>query len=169
LENVVVNDEMLADLEIDVELVETTLEPGESTTGTATYTVTQEDIDNGGVYNVATSTGTPPGFDPEDPKFPDEPPVSPPDEENVPAKQDAKISLDKSADIDEYTQVGDEVVYTFTVTNTGNVTLTDVKVDDETFKLEVLIDKTTLAPGVSATGTYTHTITQADLDNSEIH
>src|SRR5699024_3610929 len=169
LENVEVNDQMLADLGIKVEIEKTTLKPGESTTGTATYTVTQKDIDNGGVYNVATSTGTPPGYDPEDPDNPYEPPVSPPDEENVPAKQDAKISLDKSADIDKYTKVGDEVVYTFTVTNTGNVTLTDVKVDDETFKLEVLIDKTILAPGESATGTYTHTITQADLDNSEIH
>src|SRR5699024_4660479 len=169
LEDVVVNDPMLEELDMKVELDKTTLKPGETTTGTAVYTVTQEDIDNGGVFNVATTTGTPPGFDPEDPEFPDEPPVSPPDEENVPAKQDAKISLDKSADIDEYTKVGDEVVYTFTVTNTGNVTLTDVKVDDETFQVEVGLDKTTLAPGESTTGTFTRTVTQEDLDKGQIH
>src|SRR5699024_2027292 len=169
LEDVVVNDPMLEELDMKVELDKTTLKPGETTTGTAVYTVTQEDIDNGGVFNVATTTGTPPGFDPEDPEFPDEPPVSPPDEENVPAKQDAKISLDKSADIDEYTKVGDEVVYTFTVTNTGNVKLTDVKVDDETFQVEVGLDKTTLAPGESTTGTFTRTVTQEDLDKGQIH
>src|SRR5699024_10899037 len=85
LEDVVVNDDMLAELDIEVEVDKTTLAPGESTTGTAVYTVTQEDIGQGGVYNVATTTGTPPGYDPEDPEFPDEPPVSPPDEEYVPS------------------------------------------------------------------------------------
>src|SRR5699024_7612230 len=83
LEDIVVNDDMLAELDIEIELEETTLAPDESTTGTAVYTVTQADIDNGGVYNVATTTGTPPGYDPEDPEFPDEPPVSPPSEEYV--------------------------------------------------------------------------------------
>src|SRR5699024_10430774 len=72
LEDVVVNDPMLEELDMKVELDKTTLKPGETTTGTAVYTVTQEDIDNGGVFNIATTTGTPPGFDPEDPEFPDE-------------------------------------------------------------------------------------------------
>src|SRR5699024_2940738 len=169
LENVKVNDPMLAELDIEVELEKSTLEPGESTTGTAVYTVTQKDIDKGGVYNVATTTGTPPGYDPEEPAFPDEPPVSPTYEENVTSKQDAKISLEKVADIDEYTKVGDEVKYTFTVKNTGNVTLNDVKVNDETFKLDISLEKTTLAPGESTTGVLTHTVTQAELDNGEIH
>src|SRR5699024_8806193 len=113
LENVKVNDPMLAELDIEVELEKSTLEPGEST------------------------TGTPPRNDPEYTAFPYEPAVSPPSEENVPSKQDAKISLEKVADIDEYTKVGDEVKYTFTVKNTGNVTLNDVKVNDETFKLDI--------------------------------
>jgi len=166
LENLEVDDETFKTI---IALDEKTLAPGESTTGTFTYTVTQEDIDNGGVYNVATSTGTPPGYDPEDPEYPDEPPVSPPDEEEVPAKQNPGISLEKVSNVDKYTEVGEEIEYTFTVTNTGNVTLTDVKVDDETFKLVVDLDITTLAPGESTTGTFTYTITQEDLDNGEIH
>src|SRR5699024_3520136 len=169
LENIVVNDEMLAAIDIDVELDKTTLKTGESTTGTATYTVTQEDIDNGGVYNVATTTGTPPGYDPEDPEFPDEPPVSPPDEEYVPSDRNSDIKLVKSTETEEFTEVGQEVEYVFTVTNTGNTTLNDVKVDDETFKLEVSLGQTTLAPGESTTGIYTHVVTQADLDNGDIH
>src|SRR5699024_5538414 len=80
LENIEVHDDMLTNLNVEIVLEQTTLEPGETTTGTATYHVTQTDLDVSGVYNVATATGEPPGYDPEDPAYPDEPPVSPPDE-----------------------------------------------------------------------------------------
>lgn len=43
-----------------IELVTTTLAPGESTTGTATYIVTQADLDNGEIVNVATVTSKDP-------------------------------------------------------------------------------------------------------------
>lgn len=43
-----------------IELVTTTLAPGESTTGTATYIVTQADLDNGEIINVATVTSKDP-------------------------------------------------------------------------------------------------------------
>lgn len=171
ISDIVVNDEMLAELDIDVVLEETTLQPGESTIGKAEYTVTQEDIDNGGVYNVATTTGETPGD-------PEEPPVSPPDEEYVPSDRNPKIELVKSTETEEYTEVGQEIEYVFTVTNIGNTTLNNVKVEDETFKLDVGLKKegeektqptVTLAPGESATGTYTHIVTQKDLDNGDIH
>ncbi len=58
---------------------------------------------------------------------------------------------------------GDIITYTITVTNTGNVTLNDVIVEDDN---AILINNTiaTIAPGQSVTVTAQHTITQADLD-----
>src|SRR5699024_453204 len=157
LKDVKVQDAMLENVGIDVELETTTLKPGESTTGSAVYTVTQADIDNDIVKNIATSTGTPPGYDPEDPptdpEDPSFPPVSPPDEVEVPAEQDPAIDLVKEADKKEVSEAGEQVTYTFTVTNNGNVTLDDVKVYDETFKKDVDVEKTKLAPGESTTGT----------------
>src|SRR5699024_4473317 len=173
LDNVKVNDPMLDKAEVEVVLEETTLPPGESTNGTAVYTVTQADIDRGIVKNVATSTGTPPGYDPENPptnpEEPTYPPVSPPDEVEVPVKQNPAISLAKEADKKEVSKAGENVTFTFTVTNTGNVTLDDVNVYDETFKTEVEVEKTTLAPGETTTGTLQYVVTQDDIDGKGIH
>ena len=170
LNDVTISDPMLEKLGVTVELENSTLAPGESTTGTATYIVTQEDIDNGRVTNVATVTGNPPGYNPTDPDNPNNPP-QPKDEGEkiVSIKQDANIQLEKTSDRDNFTEVGQEVTYTFKVKNTGNVTLTDVKVMDETFQFDVGLDKTTLAPGEQATGTFTYTVTQDDMDRGEIH
>src|SRR5699024_6793953 len=169
LDNVTVNDEMLGG---ELAVTPSTLAPGETGEVKGTYTVTQEDIDNKDeIENIATATGTPPGYDPEDPptdpEDPTYPPVTPPVEEDVPVVKDPAIHLDKSADKETYAEVGEEVTYTFTVTNTGNVTLTDVNVYDETFDVEVEITETTLAPGESATGTFKYTVTQKDLDKGK--
>ncbi len=59
--------------------------------------------------------------------------------------------------------VGDIITYTITVTNTGNVTLNDIVIEDNNATL-INNTITTIAPGQSATITATHTITQADLD-----
>ncbi len=178
LTDVQVDDPMLAELGIDIELEETTLAPGESTTGSAVYTVTQEDIDNGSVTNVATSTGTPLGYDPEDPEKPEKP-TSPPDEVEVPVKENLGISLVKEADRDDLV-VGEEILYTFTATNTGNVTLTDVNVVDVlegiseirylTINGEELgeVESITLAPGDVLVAAASYTIIQADVDNGVV-
>src|SRR5699024_7402921 len=164
LEKVKVNDPMLEELGIEIELEKDSLVPGESTVGYADYIVTQEDIDNAeNIVNIATATGTPPGEDPDEPE-------SPPSEEEVPVKKNPEINLLKVANEKTYAEVGEEVTYIFAVTNTGNVTLTDVKVYDETFDVEIdNLEETTLSPGQSTKGTYTHKITQEDLDNGEIH
>src|SRR5699024_10180170 len=151
LEKVKVNDPMLEELGIEIELEKDSLVPGESTVGYADYIVTQEDIDNAeNIVNISTATGTPPSEDPHEPECP-------PSEEEVPVKKNPEINLLKVANEKTYAEVGEEVTYIFAVTNTGNVTLTDVKVYDETFDVEIdNLEETTLSPGQSTKGTYTH-------------
>ena len=59
---------------------------------------------------------------------------------------------------------GDIITYTFTVTNTGNVTLSNVTVTDP--KVTVSGGPITLAPGASNNSTFTavYTLLQSDID-----
>ena len=103
----------------------TVLAPGDSTTCTATYTLTQVDVDSGHFANTATATGTPP------------PGMTPPtadDDTDTLIPGAPGITLDKQAgaidDVDANGHdVGDTIDYTFVVTNTGNVTLSSVDSD----------------------------------------
>ena len=80
--------------------------------------VTQADVDAGSFTNTATVTGTPPVG----------PDVMAPDTVIVPAVQTPSILVTKTADQASFAAVGDILTYTFTVQNTGNVTLTGVTV-----------------------------------------
>lgn len=93
------------------------LEPGESVTATATYQVTESDRDNRIIQNSATVSGNPPTG----------PPVTDEDTADVTLPDSPAIELVKTgaiADGDAGVS-GDTIEYTFTVTNTGNVTLTE--------------------------------------------
>ncbi|MBF4629595.1 hypothetical protein ITJ42_00005, partial [Clavibacter michiganensis subsp. phaseoli] len=93
------------------------LAPDESATFTATYTLTQADVDRGSTTNTATATGVPPTA----------PPVeSPPSTVELPLPPGPALTIVKSADLDGISAVGEVVTYSFVVTNTGNVTLADV-------------------------------------------
>src|SRR5699024_9405129 len=105
---------------------DTTLAPGESLECTATYEVTQADIDAGKITNAAYATGTPPD--------PDDPPVeTPPDEEEVPADKNPELTLVKTADPTTVHEAGDTVAYSFEVTNTGNVTVDNLSITEVEF------------------------------------
>src|SRR5699024_4238629 len=107
LSHVTVSDPMLSDAPITVDPDE--LAPGEEGTATITYTVTQEDIELGNIHNEATAEG-------ED-RFGEK--AADTDEEDVDTSslQHPDIDLVKSGSL----SVDDEtIVYTFTVTNTGN-------------------------------------------------
>ncbi|WP_460490212.1 COG1470 family protein, partial [Belliella aquatica] len=141
----------------------TTLAPGGSAEFTATYTITQADVDNGSVVNTATATGTPPtGTD-----------VTATDTETITVDNSAataSITITKSASQSTY-GLGDVITYTFTVENTGDFTLIGVKVEDALPGLSAITQTsgtTTLAPGGSAEFTATYTITQADVDNGSV-
>ncbi|MFD8768638.1 DUF7507 domain-containing protein [Microbacterium oxydans] len=140
---------------------QTTLGSGESMTCTAGYTLTQADIDAGEVTNTAQVTGTPPEGDP----------VSATDDAVISGSEAPQLSLVKTADasgVQSPTRVGDPIDYTVLVTNTGNVTLTDVAVTDTLLGGAIAYAwpgvPGTLAPGQSVTATGTHGVTQPDIE-----
>ncbi len=119
------------------------------------YTVTQDDIDNGGVINVA-SVG---GENPEDPD--DE------DEIEVPVENDGRLRITKEADRESFNQVGDVITYTIVVTNTGNVTLSNVIVTDVLFpNWSETIE--TFAPAAARSFELKYTVTQADVNKGHV-
>lgn len=139
---------------------------GETATGTATLTVTTAHIDAGSVTNTATAQANAPGG----------PVSSEPQSTTVALLQTATLELAKSGDTSGLTakpHAGEEVVYSFTVTNTGNVTITDVVIVDpmpglSAIEVEWPQAAGTLAPGDSATGTAILPLTQGHLNDGVI-
>ena len=136
----------------------TALDPGSSTTCAATYTLVQADVDAGSVANTATATGTPPlGTQP----------VSAVDSTSTTIPRSAGIALDKAAGAPSGNVAGDTIDYTFTVSNTGTVSLAGVHVNDPLLS-SVSCPVAVLAPGASTTCTATYTLTQADVDSGSV-
>ena len=143
----------------------TTLAPGATTTCTGTYTLVQADLDAGQVVNTARAEGIPPSThgNPRPPRVP-----SPEDEATVDLPASPALSIVKTAGQPSGTAVGSTLRYSFLVTNTGNVTLTDIAVVDGRLAAAPTCPLTTLAPGASTTCSGIHTLTQADVDAGEI-
>jgi uncharacterized repeat protein (TIGR01451 family) len=131
-----------------------TLAPGDSLTCTGRYTITQADLDAGLVQNTATASGTDPDG---------QPITSPSVSVTVPANQNSHLSLTKTANPTVFQQLGDVINYTLVVTNDGNVTLSNVNINDATISL-TCNQPVDLPPGGSLNCTGSYTITQADLD-----
>ena len=148
------------------------LDLNQTVTCTAGYTLTQADVDAGGVTNTATAEGTPPGVD--------TPVVSPPDSVTVTIDAGPNLSVVKTADVTSLhnpAQVGDQIGYTVTVKNTGSVTLSDVSITDDLPGLSNLAyvwptgsTATTgvLTPGSVVTMTAKYALTQDDLDAGQV-
>ena len=155
--NVTITDLAVTDDKVDDPPVcdVTTLAPTETTTCTAVHTVTQADLDAGTVTNNATASGTPAGGT-----------LTPAtDSATATATQTPALTLDKTITSgDPYTTVGGTIAYSYLVTNTGNVTITDLAVTDDNVDDPPVCAVTTLAPTETTTCTAVHTVTQADLD-----
>ncbi len=135
----------------------TSLMPTESTTCTATYEVTQADLNTGSVTNIASVSGTPSGGT-----------LTPPtDTATVDGTQTPMLTLVKTALDSDFAAVGDELDYEFLVTNTGNVEVTDLVVSDNKIAA-VNCPVTSLMPTESTTCTATYSVTQADLDMGSV-
>lgn len=130
--------------------------PNTSETRTTNYLVTQEDLDSGSIINLVTAIG----------KDPEGNAVSANAGEEIFAIVDASLSLQKTADRQVYAEVGETISYSIVLTNTGNVTISNIDIVDnltsDTWLLEIL------PPGVSRSYMTTYTVNQTDLDAGNI-
>ena len=91
--------------------------PNDSVICSASYTVTQADLDAGFVTNTASAT--------------DGNVTSPTDDATVNGSQNPAMTIVKTAVEPDYEAVGDIVNYEYTVTNTGNVLMSNLVVTDD--------------------------------------
>ncbi|TWI43932.1 putative repeat protein (TIGR01451 family), partial [Flavobacterium glaciei] len=147
----------------------------DTTSYTATYNITQADIDAGVVYNLATviattNIGTNITATSIDPSPCTTCPVNStcPECTATPLSQDSKLALVKTALYNgdpTKALVGDTITYTFSVTNSGNVTVDNIVINDAKLGVSNLaVTPATLAPSQTAVVTLQYTITQADID-----
>jgi uncharacterized repeat protein (TIGR01451 family) len=143
----------------------TSLAPGDpAIVCTATYTVIQDDIDAGSVKNTATGHATFGG------KVYD----SNTDFVTVNAAGGSKkpgLAIAKIADPKGFSMAGDKVAYTYTLTNTGNVTLTGpFTVSDNKISGAIACGDATvsLTPTETTSCTATYTVTDADVTAGKV-
>ncbi len=150
LTNVVVSDDLITPDEITCFSVA----PGDTCVLSGQYVVTQDDMNDGQVVNNATANSD--QTDEEDADL------------TVPIEQDPAIELTKAADTEGPVAAGEEIGYTITVTNTGNVTLFDVDVDDSLIPIDcVPATPVDLDPQEQIICTGSYEVTQDDIDLGE--
>ncbi|WP_158531204.1 DUF7507 domain-containing protein, partial [Algoriphagus chordae] len=132
------------------------LDPGESATVTATYTVTQDDVNNGQITNTATATG-------QDPSGTD---VDDTDTNWIDSNPTPRIQVEKNATVNGYSYAGEVINYSIVVINNGNTTLDNVNVTDSKLSFQNAIG--TLDPGERRSFNLTYIVTQQDVDLGEI-
>ncbi|WP_433344768.1 DUF7507 domain-containing protein [Micromonospora sp. CA-111912] len=151
----------------------TSLPPGASTTCTGTYTVTKTDVTKGKIVNTAQAAGL---FHRQ--KVLSDYATFTVTTEPVPPKQ-VSLSIDKKARVesdcrkkcenDGFAAKGDKIFYTYRVTNTGTVAITDVSVRDR-IAGRVVCNSATLAPGTSTDchAVKPHVVTSADVKAGKV-
>ncbi len=140
----------------EIPLGKTTLAPLESTTGQTTYAVTQQDLDVGSVANAVGVVG------------------SAPDGAMIDAQDDTEVTVGQHPGIDVAVSiqdgargVDDELVCSYTVKNTGNVTLSRVTAQSQ-ISGSIDLGSDTLVPLAETSGTARYIITQADVDRGSL-
>ncbi len=168
LNTIVIDDSLLSATPIAVPGI---LVPNAVVTKMATYTITQADIDAGGVTNTATASG----IDSSGKKISrvsDNGNLS--DGNNNPTvsklTQSPSIAVITAASFDDnngdgFAQAGETVTYRFAVTNTGNVTLTNIRIPSNVLGLVVDGGPITLGVGQSDELTFaaSYVLKQADI------
>jgi uncharacterized repeat protein (TIGR01451 family) len=157
--NVTVHDVGLNDSKVDSPgCPHKELKPGEYTVCSGTYRVTQQDLNAGLIANQATARGlTPANVD-----------VSAKSNVHVISAHAApQLAIVKSTKTTHYAKVGEAIPYTFTVINTGNQDVSDIKVTDPLLGGTVCTLEA-LTPGTQGSCSRSRTTTAADLDAGRI-
>jgi uncharacterized repeat protein (TIGR01451 family) len=148
----------------------TNLAPGATVVCTSSaYTVTQADVDSGAVKNSATATANPPTGSP----VTSDPSTTQTETPNDPGLLFKKrVSSIRDSNGNGAIDLGDEIKWTFTVTNTGDVTLHDLAIDDGLLAragIPVTCPRTILAPSEAMICTSAgYPIIQADVDAGHV-
>ncbi|MGO3751616.1 MAG: DUF7507 domain-containing protein [Peptoniphilaceae bacterium] len=117
------------------------------------YPITQNDINNGKVDNtVFASIGSKINLE---------------DKETVILEQTPKIKIFKKADKDFFNNVGEDIEYTYIVTNVGNVILNNIEIKDDKLG-EISGAPDSLAPGQSFTLSKTYKAINDDMNNGSV-
>src|SRR5699024_5841101 len=130
---------------------------GETETFTQTYTPSEDEIVEGEVENTVTVSAP-------DPNDPDGDPIEDKDTitTDVTEKDAPSLLVEKEG---TYNRATGEVSYTITVTNNGNIDLTDIVVNDDKVGLYETID---LAAGDEETFTQTYTPSEEEIAEGEV-
>lgn len=147
LADIAVTDNLVPDADVSCGTTDTdtvddnmidTLAPGDSRTCTAEYALLQDDLDAGSVTNLASAEGSD--------VTPDENEADGTDTSTIDLVADPELTVEKTSDRESVNLIGEVITYTITVTNSGNVTLSEVDVADS-----MLADLTCVA-GTGVTG-----------------
>jgi uncharacterized repeat protein (TIGR01451 family) len=141
---------------------DSSLDVGETWVFGCTYTVTQADVDAGSIANTVTVGANGPGGAL----------TSVTGSASVEVSQDGSLSVVKAADVESVDAAGDEIAYTVTVANTGNVTLTEVSPVDPLCELTLGSGDSNTNAGLDVGETWvfgcTYTVTQDDVDAGSV-
>ena len=156
----------------------------DSTTFTASYTITIDDVNRGAVYNIAMAEAIDPAGNPVDVESIDPTPLDPNDPLYQPScpsctvtilVQTPSIALIKTAVFNDennngIAEAGETITYNFVVTNTGNVLLNNIIINDPLPGIVMNGGPISLAPGASDATSFvaTYAITQADIINGSV-
>jgi uncharacterized repeat protein (TIGR01451 family) len=141
----------------------TTLAPDAFTTCTASYALTQDDIDAGTVANTAVAAA----------EFDGSGVLSPSSTATVTVDQNPSLTLLKTANLASVGSAGQSLTFSFRVTNDGNVTIEGITVTETAFSGTgtlgaISCPATVLGPGDDLTCTAAYTVTQDDIDAGAI-
>ncbi len=152
----------ISDIDIEDELTGdswfvATLMPGDRESFQTSYMISQNDMDIGSVVNIAHASG----FDVGGNMVQNDASVT---VHAIDRQADAKLTLSASPTI--YTTEGEQIDYEVTLSNTGNLTLSDIVVNESL--TGALWSETTLAPGDQSTYAVSYTIGAADIDRKHV-